>query len=328
MAHPIPMHEDHQVLGEEYCSGYIDTFGKWSNGFPCPRQDNDHPVYCCGTDNYKYCCNKRDMHALSHDIPQLPLVLGVVFGVAVAIIVIVVVSCFHCSCCLLYKKRQPTNGGPLYQMHCPSTASGVANMYSFSGTTTPSETPRSLSRASSRSHGTVESGSTTNHHLDHNRLLEGDEGRSGLPTFSADSRGLSHRPVSMSDRSSTVSDGGPGPVELPPPYCAPHSTLVAVRTSTIAPAPRPVSPPYPPSSNPYVISGGEGGYASGPLATFPQTFLSPASPARPLTIRAPHSLTQSFAPALTPTTRPCSTAHIIHTTHPGADDHLYTATKF
>lgn len=36
--------------------------------------------------------------------------------------------------------------GPLYQMHCPSTASGVANMYSFSGTTTPSETPRSISR--------------------------------------------------------------------------------------------------------------------------------------------------------------------------------------
>ncbi|XP_042243427.1 protein shisa-like-2B [Homarus americanus] len=141
-----------RVLGEDYCSGYIDTFGKWSNGFPCPSLESEEPVYCCGTDNFKYCCTKRDMHALTHDIPQLPLILGVVFGVAVAFVVIVVVSCFHCSCCLLYKKRQPTNGGPLYQMHCSSTASGVANMYSFSGTTTPSETPRSLSSCSSAGH--------------------------------------------------------------------------------------------------------------------------------------------------------------------------------
>ncbi|KAG0726877.1 Protein shisa-4 [Chionoecetes opilio] len=301
----------------------MDTFGKWSNGFPCPRVDNDQPVYCCGTDHYKYCCTKRDMHALSHDIPQLPLVLGVVFGVAVAVIVIVVVSCFHCSCCLLYKKRQPTNGGPLYQMHCPSTASGVANMYSFSGTTTPSETPRSISR----SHGTVESGPTTNNHVDHSHhLLEGDDGRSGLPMYS-ERRAVNLRPVSMSDRSSN-SDGGPGPMELPPPYCAPHSTLVAVRTAGTTPAQRPCSPMYAPSNSPYVIGGGEGVYASGPLATFPQTFLSPVSPARPLTIRTPPTLSQGYAPALTASTRPCSTAHIIHNSHPGHDDHLYTATKF
>ncbi|XP_050737341.1 uncharacterized protein LOC127008904 [Eriocheir sinensis] len=271
------------------------------------------------------------MHALSHDIPQLPLVLGVVFGVAVAVIVIVVVSCFHCSCCLLYKKRQPTNGGPLYQMHCPSTASGVANMYSFSGTTTPSETPRSISRASSRSHGTVESGSTTNNHVDHSHLLEGEDGRAGLPSFITDRRNNhTHRPVSMSDRSSTVSDGVPGPIlELPPPYCAPHSTLVAVRTATSTPSQRPCPPSFTAANSPYVISGGEGGYAPGHLATFPQTFLSPASPARPPSVRPPPpSLTQNFAPAIAPTTRPCSTAHIIHTHHPGADDHLYTATKF
>ncbi|XP_042885066.1 protein shisa-4-like [Penaeus japonicus] len=87
------------VLGEDYCSGYIDTFGKWSNGFPCPSRKNGEA------------CTKRDMQNITRDIPQLPLILGVVFGVAVAVIVIVVVSCFHCSCCLLYKKRQPTNGG-------------------------------------------------------------------------------------------------------------------------------------------------------------------------------------------------------------------------
>ncbi|XP_071543376.1 uncharacterized protein [Panulirus ornatus] len=326
MALPMPMHDDHQVLGEDYCSGFMDTFGKWSNGFPCPSLESEEPVYCCGNDNFKYCCTKRDMHALAQDIPQLPLILGVVFGVAVAVIVIVVVSCFHCSCCLLYKKRQPSNGGPLYQMHCSSTASGVANMYSFSGTTTPSETPRSLSR----SHATVESGSTISNHLDHRHLLEAEDGRS-VPTFSVDRRVLSHRPVSgnLSDRSSSISEGGP--TELPPPYCAQHSTLVAVRTSSAyasTPTPRPSSPPYPSNHAPYVISGSDSGYSSGPLATFPQTFMSPASPARPPPVRLPPTLPQSFTPALTPTTRPCSTAHIIHTHQQNTDDHLYTATKF
>ncbi|XP_042875576.1 serine/arginine repetitive matrix protein 2-like isoform X2 [Penaeus japonicus] len=271
------------------------------------------------------------MQNITRDIPQLPLILGVVFGVAVAVIVIVVVSCFHCSCCLLYKKRQPTNGGPLYQMHCSSTASGVANMYSFSGTTTPSETPRSLSRASSRSHGTVESaGSVSSNHFDHRNLLDGEEPRPAVQTFSVDRRVLGPRPVSlnMSDRSSSISEGGP--TDPPPPYSAPHSTLVAVRTSSayaLAATPRPPSPTYG-HHNPYVISGGDSGYSSGPLATFPQTFLSPASPARPPPLRITSAMPQTFAPALTPTTRPCSTAHIIHTHHPGPDENLYTATKF
>ncbi|ROT82933.1 hypothetical protein C7M84_023918 [Penaeus vannamei] len=118
---------------------------------------------------------------MMREVPRLPLILGVVFGVAVAVIVIVVVSCFHCSCCLLYKKRQPTNG-----------ASGVANMYSFSGTTTPSETPRSLSR----SHGTVESaGSVSSNHFDHRNLLDGEEPRAPVQTFAVDRRVLGPRPA-------------------------------------------------------------------------------------------------------------------------------------
>nr|XP_045621447.1 uncharacterized RING finger protein P32A8.03c-like isoform X1 [Procambarus clarkii] len=216
-------------------------------------------------------------------------------------------------------------------MHCSSTASGVANMYSFSGTTTPSETPRSLSRASSRSHATAESGSNTSNHLEQRNRTDGEETRPVLPTFTVDRRGMNHRPVSvnMSERSSIISDGIPS--ELPPPYCAQHSTLVAVRTTpAYAPtsSPRPSSPTYPSTHAPYVISGGDSGYNSGSLATFPQSFMCPASPARLPPIRLTPSLAQSFAPALTPTTRPCSTAHIIHTHQQVPDDHLYTATKF
>ncbi|XP_042243407.1 BEN domain-containing protein 4-like [Homarus americanus] len=163
--------------------------------------------------------------------------------------------------------------------------------------------------------------------LDQRHLLDGEGPRTAIPTFSVDRRVLNHRPVSVniSDRSSSVSDGGPS--ELPPPY----STLVAVRTSsayTSTPSPLPTSPIYPNSHSPYVISGGDSGYSSGPLATFPQSFMSPASPARPPPNRLPPTLPQIFTPALTPTTRPCSTAHIIHAHHQGPDDHLYTATKF
>ncbi|ROT82934.1 hypothetical protein C7M84_023919 [Penaeus vannamei] len=181
------------------------------------------------------------------------------------------------------------------------------------------------------SHGTVESaGSVSSNHFDHRNLLDGEEPRAPVQTFAVDRRVLGPRPVSlnMSDRSSSISEGGP--TDPPPPYSAPHSTLVAVRTSSayaLAATPRPPSPTYG-HHNPYVISGGDSGYSSGPLATFPQTFLSPASPARPPPLRITSAMPQTFAPALTPTTRPCSTAHIIHTHHPGPDENLYTATKF
>ncbi|KAJ9584977.1 hypothetical protein L9F63_020682, partial [Diploptera punctata] len=81
----------------------------------------------------------------------LPLLLGVVLGVVAAIVLVTVVSCCFCSCCILYKKRQPRlNGGPLYRMHCSSTASGVANMYSFSNPNSLATTPLDSAVANSR----------------------------------------------------------------------------------------------------------------------------------------------------------------------------------
>ncbi|CAF1015323.1 unnamed protein product [Adineta steineri] len=37
------------------CSGFIDIHGIWNNGFACPIQ-NSIQYFCCGTDNYHYCC--------------------------------------------------------------------------------------------------------------------------------------------------------------------------------------------------------------------------------------------------------------------------------
>ena len=44
---------------DAFCSGYVDSFGKWNNGFPCPRPD-EGDVFCCGTVTYRYCCTGRE----------------------------------------------------------------------------------------------------------------------------------------------------------------------------------------------------------------------------------------------------------------------------
>jgi hypothetical protein len=48
------------VLGSEYCSGYIDSLGKWNTGFYCPSIEESIDVFCCGSATHKYCCTKRD----------------------------------------------------------------------------------------------------------------------------------------------------------------------------------------------------------------------------------------------------------------------------
>lgn len=135
--------EDHEVLGSEVCSGYVDSYGKWNAGFFCPSEEvSQSAVYCCGTSTYKYCCTSRDepFAFLSEYIASLTLMLGVACGAALVIVIIVVLSCFFCSCCYVYKRRR--NNGPLYQMHSASSAaSGVANMYSFSNQNSSATTP-------------------------------------------------------------------------------------------------------------------------------------------------------------------------------------------
>ncbi|XP_021929602.1 uncharacterized protein LOC110834590 isoform X2 [Zootermopsis nevadensis] len=141
--------EETVALGSEFCSGYIDTMGKWTNGFYCPGELAEEQ-FCCGTANFKYCCAQREQ-VLTQDTSRLPLLLGVMFGAVTAILIVTVMMCWFCACCFFYKKRQPrVSGGPLYRMHCSSTASGVANMYSFSNPNSLATTPLDSAVASSR----------------------------------------------------------------------------------------------------------------------------------------------------------------------------------
>lgn len=139
--------QDHEFLGSDYCSGYTDIFGKWNTGFDCPRMGNGETVFCCGTVTYKYCCTRRDQHS-SSGISQSVLI-GSALGSVLVVVLVTLVSCFICRKCVPYRRAHPSlNGGPLYTMHCSSTASGMANLYSFSGqttaTTTPLDTPHVL----------------------------------------------------------------------------------------------------------------------------------------------------------------------------------------
>lgn len=120
------LHQSHEVLNPDFCSGYIDAFGKWNTGFPCPWQDSAAPGFCCGTDNYKYCCSGH-LRLFPSTPPgthtsedPLLLVLAITLGVAAGITLLILVACFVCPGCLLHKKRRP---GPLYRLPCSSTMS-------------------------------------------------------------------------------------------------------------------------------------------------------------------------------------------------------------
>lgn len=117
------LHQSHEVLNADFCSGYIDQFGKWNTGFPCPWLDGSTPGFCCGTENYKYCCSGK-LRIATAPPPQpedpLLLVLAITLGVAAGITLLILIACFVCPGCLLHKKRRP---GPLYRLPCSSTMS-------------------------------------------------------------------------------------------------------------------------------------------------------------------------------------------------------------
>jgi hypothetical protein len=56
------------ALGSEFCSGYMDTTGKWNNGFYCPGESTEEQ-FCCGTSTFKYCCPQRE-HVVTEDVSR------------------------------------------------------------------------------------------------------------------------------------------------------------------------------------------------------------------------------------------------------------------
>ncbi|GAB6029193.1 hypothetical protein CHUAL_004966 [Chamberlinius hualienensis] len=131
--------DDHEVVGSGYCMGHTDSIGKSSPGFYCPTEDLPSAIYCCDTFGYKYCCTKKDeTHA---SISDLAMTLCIVGGATFVVAVLVCIACICCHVKRQHQKRSATINGPIYRMHCSSTGSGVANMYSFSNQNSSVTTP-------------------------------------------------------------------------------------------------------------------------------------------------------------------------------------------
>ena len=45
-------------MGSSYCSGFVDTNGRWNQGFYCPETEEISDVFCCGSQTDKFCCTK------------------------------------------------------------------------------------------------------------------------------------------------------------------------------------------------------------------------------------------------------------------------------
>jgi len=146
MAVPSLLHTSHEVLNVDFCSGYVDAFGKWNTGFPCPWLESTVPGLCCGTDTYKYCCTGKEKIDPSPTVAEDPLllVLAITLGVAAGITLLILVACFVCPGCLLHQKRRP---GPLYRLPCSSTMS----------TYVPATTAAGSQRADVRTSGSSQS---------------------------------------------------------------------------------------------------------------------------------------------------------------------------
>ncbi|CAG2164738.1 unnamed protein product [Oppiella nova] len=118
--------EDHQVFGDDYCSGYVDQYNKWNTGFSCPTKSNEEAVYCCGTPTYKYCCTRRSQSVTTHTNhptrTQLdPRILLKIVGLTC--IVSVFLTILTCYVCKRYWKRSDTRDNHVYRVSCNTSAS-------------------------------------------------------------------------------------------------------------------------------------------------------------------------------------------------------------
>ena len=88
------------ILGSEYCSGYIDSVGKWNTGFYCPEAGARREAFCCGTPHHKYCCTSRDTgvgaEVAVEEVASVPVVVGVLVGAATALLLALLLLCVCC----------------------------------------------------------------------------------------------------------------------------------------------------------------------------------------------------------------------------------------
>lgn len=97
------------ILGSEYCSGYIDSVGKWNTGFYCPSSSDEDggDVFCCGTEHHKYCCTSTPQDSVQvEQVESVTVLIGVMVGVATSLLLIIIMMCVCCPWCSYYRKKK------------------------------------------------------------------------------------------------------------------------------------------------------------------------------------------------------------------------------
>ncbi|XP_078403030.1 protein shisa-4 isoform X1 [Cetorhinus maximus] len=104
------------VSADNDCLWYTDKQGNWHSGFDCPFFK-----FCCGNCTYRYCCvdpmqlisEKQQKYCMSVNLSSTT-VAGIASAILLFIVIVgILVCCFLCSCCYLYRRR--------HQMRLPFT---------------------------------------------------------------------------------------------------------------------------------------------------------------------------------------------------------------
>ncbi|XP_076343925.1 uncharacterized protein LOC143243949 isoform X2 [Tachypleus tridentatus] len=97
----------------------------WNTGFYCPEDKPNEPVYCCGTDTYKYCCTKRNLLKVKESWDDQPLIIAASLGSLLAVALVTLITCLLYRWNHIRKRRHPiVNRAALHQPspHCPLVA--------------------------------------------------------------------------------------------------------------------------------------------------------------------------------------------------------------
>jgi len=85
------------ILGSSYCSGFVDSSGRWNSGFYCPETEELISVFCCGSSTDKYCCTKADQKIADDGEKLSNTVTMVLVSLFIILLVVTSISLIFCS---------------------------------------------------------------------------------------------------------------------------------------------------------------------------------------------------------------------------------------
>ncbi|KAM8838719.1 protein shisa-like-2A [Synchiropus picturatus] len=118
------------------CSSYYRANGTFEDSFSCPKPGNAAPaVYCCGFNDYKYCCNDPNSF-FPYDYGYMWwLSFGALVGLSIAAVVLLAFLITVCVLCYLFIATKPSCLDSGLPLRAPGgeSAAGSGNGQAASG---------------------------------------------------------------------------------------------------------------------------------------------------------------------------------------------------